>query len=165
MAAKITFNGQEYNSPDEMPPQVRQLYERAITSLEQKQPGAASSPKLNIKVTTNLRFKYNGQVYNSLDELPADVRPRYEKLVSQMDKDHDGVPDFLEGKASQPENASFNMNTGETFGPSAPIVPLTQTQSATAPDQSAKRMLVIAGAVIVLLLFALVILIGYIYFH
>jgi hypothetical protein len=27
--ATITFNGQEYNSPDAMPPEVRRLYERA----------------------------------------------------------------------------------------------------------------------------------------
>ena len=163
MDAKITFNGREYNSPDEMPPQVRQLYERAMANLAQKQPGAVSSPKVNIKVTTNMRFKYNGQVYNSLDELPPDVRPRYEKIMGQMDKDHDGIPDFIEGKGIQPENTSFNINTGETFGPSAPIVPLIQTQPAVTPNRSANQMLILTGVVIVLLLFTIGALIAYVY--
>ena len=162
MTTKITFNGQEYNSPDEMSQQVRQLYEQAMANLAQKQPGAASSPKVNIKITTNMRFKYNGQVYNSLDELPADVRPRYEKIMDQMDKDHDGIPDFMEGKAVKPENTSLNINSGETFGPSAPIVPPIQTQPAVTPDRSATRMLILAVVVIVLLLLALGILIAYV---
>lgn len=165
MTAKISFNGQEYNSPDEMPPQIRQLYQQAMANLAQNQPGKAVSPKVNIKISTNMRFKYNGQVYNSLDELPPDVRPKYEKIMNQMDKDHDGVPDFIEGKAPQPENTSININTDGTFGPSAPIVPLTPTQPSVAPSQSARQMLVIAGVVIVLLVLVLILLVSYIYLH
>ncbi len=164
MAARINFNGQEYNSPDEMPPQVRQLYERAIASLSQSQQGTLSSPKINIKVKTNLRFKYNGQIYNSLDELPPDVRDKYANIANQVDKDHDGVPDFLEGKGGAPLNLS-NANSSDAFVPSAPIAPLTPTSPVIASDRPATRLLIVAGAIIVLLLFAVIIMAGYIYLH
>ena len=164
MAARINFNGQEYNSPDKMPPQVRQLYERAIARLSQNQQGALSSPKINIKVKTNLRFKYNGQIYNSLDELPPDMRDKYANIANQVDEDHDGVPDFLEGKGDAPLNSS-NTNSGDAFAPSAPIAPLTPASPVISSDRPATRLLIVAGAIIVLLLFAVIIMASYIYLH
>jgi hypothetical protein len=164
MTARIVFNGQEYDNPDEMPPQVRKLYERAMENLPPNQQANLSSPKVNIRVTANLRFKYNGQIYNSLDELPPEVRPRYEKLASQMDKDRDGIPDFLEEKGDSAVAAASNVNAGG-FDPAAPIAPLTQINPVISPDSSLTRLLLIAGVIIALLLGAVILLVAYIYLH
>ena len=40
----------------------------------------------------------NGQTYNSVDEMPPDVRRQYEQVMSLMaDRNNNGVPDIMEG--------------------------------------------------------------------
>src|SRR5687768_14813285 len=49
----------------------------------------------------------NGQTYNSVDEMPPDVRRRYEQVMSMMaDKNNNGVPDIMEGDGG-------GMSTGD----------------------------------------------------
>ena len=49
------------------------------------------------------RITVNGQTYNSVDEMPPDVRQKYEQLMAKLkeDRDGNGVPDILEGKATR----------------------------------------------------------------
>jgi len=39
MSTRITINGQEYDSPEQMPPDVRQLYEQAMARAKAGGPG------------------------------------------------------------------------------------------------------------------------------
>lgn len=42
----------------------------------------------------------NGKAYNSVEEMPADVRAAYQKALEVLhDADGNGIPDFLEGKS------------------------------------------------------------------
>lgn len=44
---------------------------------------------------------YNGKTYASLEEMPPEVRKVYELTMGILaDNDHNGIPDFLEGKAA-----------------------------------------------------------------
>lgn len=53
-------------------------------------------------VTTTTRFTIGGKTYNSVDEMPADVRAQYEKVQAMFaDNDHNGIPDIAEGADSQ----------------------------------------------------------------
>ena len=53
-------------------------------------------PAFSTKFT---RISVNGQSYNSLEEMPPDVRKQYEEVMSKLaDADHNGIPDILEGK-------------------------------------------------------------------
>lgn len=46
------------------------------------------------------KFTFQGKEYNSIEELPPELRKAFEKLTKVFDdKDQNGVPDFLEGKA------------------------------------------------------------------
>jgi hypothetical protein len=60
---KITVNGVQYASLDEMPPDIRSLYEKAIAG--GLTPGQHTTTKITI----------NGQQYDSIDDVPAVMRP------------------------------------------------------------------------------------------
>ena len=100
--AKINFNGQEYDSPEAMPAEVRRLYEMANQMFADKdQDGTpdlfeslAGTQAASIQTS---QFVVDGKVYTSLDQLPADARRRYERAMDQLDTNRNGVPDLLEG--------------------------------------------------------------------
>ena len=58
LKSKIRYNGQEYSSPAELPPDVREAYEKALHQ------GKVVSRK----------FVVNGQSFGSEEEMPADIR-------------------------------------------------------------------------------------------
>ena len=58
LKSKIRYNGQEYSSPAELPPQVRQAYEKA----------------LHEGTVVTRKFVVNGQSFGSEQEMPDDVR-------------------------------------------------------------------------------------------
>jgi len=57
LKSKIRYNGQEYSSPSELPPEVRVAYEQALHS------GAVKK-----------KFVFNGEQFANEDAMPADVR-------------------------------------------------------------------------------------------
>ncbi len=41
---------------------------------------------------------FNGKTYNSVDEMPSDIRKAYEQVMSAFaDNNQNGMPDVLEG--------------------------------------------------------------------
>ena len=96
-STRIVVNGQEYHSLEEMPPEVRSLYERALQMAAEEDardiagPGgaAASSPPadtgshISVKqVVTSTKFVVNGKEYASIDEMPADVAGQVRAAVA-----------------------------------------------------------------------------------
>lgn len=85
MSTRIVFNGQEFHSLDDMPPEVRHLYDKAMAAL-------GKAPLGDIDETTPLLGKVlqvqhttitvNGTSYESVDAMPADVRRIYETAMS-----------------------------------------------------------------------------------
>lgn len=100
MIRKIRFNDTEYDTPADMPPAVRAAYEHALELARQGWAGSLQSSHINVQVSASVRFVHNGRVYDSVAELPPDVREKYEKAIDQVDKDHDGIPDLLEDKSA-----------------------------------------------------------------
>jgi len=127
---KIKINGKEYNNLEEMPADVRSLYEKALASR-----GSTSS---NVQFKTNSKITFNGQTFNSLDEMPEDVRRIYESVMAAVDKDGDGIPDSLQA------------DSGATMEPSAPFLPV-QSQ-VTAPSKVNSRIIIIGLLVLLVLL-------------
>ena len=89
--SKITINGQHYDSPEAMPPDVRRTYEDAMRALR---PALASGPSggstrvvtghagpLGGSVVVNRVVTVNDRTYGSLDELPTEARKMYEAAV------------------------------------------------------------------------------------
>jgi hypothetical protein len=149
--AKISFNGQEYDSPEAMPAEVRQLYQLALGMLADKDQdgmpdlfagmaGAASSTSVQAS-----QFIVDGKAYGSLDELPAEARKKYEQAFGQFDANRNGIPDLL-------ESAPF---AGVAPAPKQPSSPAYQEPRVTvigdAPPTSRTVLLIVAGLAIILL--------------
>jgi len=72
---KITVNGREYDSIEQMPPDVLQDYLQAMEAVRE---GRASNAPTGTIVSESII--YNGQEYKSRDELPSEARA----LLAQM---------------------------------------------------------------------------------
>lgn len=90
MSEKIVFNGREYDGVDAMPAEVRRQYE-AVLSLVREQSGGKLASLLEsgaarkiLKVTTTVhrRIVVNGKEFQSVDEMPAEVRAAYEQALA-----------------------------------------------------------------------------------
>jgi hypothetical protein len=89
MIGKITVNGREYGSIEEMPPDVREQYRRAMSLLADRDgngvPDVLDGGKVNISsatgegavtsfVRTTERYVINGHEYDRLEDIPAEMR-------------------------------------------------------------------------------------------
>jgi len=66
LKTKIKYNGQEYSSVEELPPEARSAYEKAI---------AAESATISTKIV------FNGREYASPEQMPAAERQLYEDAM------------------------------------------------------------------------------------
>jgi hypothetical protein len=155
----ISVNGKNYDRVEDMPPEARQAYQRALGMLADKNqngtpdvleaglPAVPAAPAGKIKLTTHVRFTtaqkivFNGQVYHSVDEMPAEARQAYQQALGTLDADQNGVPDILEGDHPP---ASFSTRP-ITATPIIPAVPSDQCGDG-------QRLRRIAATVVVLLL-------------
>jgi hypothetical protein len=130
--AKIVFNGQEYDSPEQMPPAVRQIYELTSRMLDDRDgdgvpdimqgPGSTSSST----IVHASQFVVDGTVYASLDDMPADVRHRYTQALERFDADGDGVPDLL--APVRPTQQTALTGTERLSGPEVTVIGETSAQ-------------------------------------
>lgn len=169
MNQKILFNGQEYNRVEDMPADVRQLYEQMMgmfadknqdgipDMFQQGKAGQVVQTPMNVSATQMIVV--DGQVYHSVADLPPDVRGRYEAKMAEVDKNQDGVPDVLEGFL-QGGMAPQTTSTGwQTAVPS----PQPDTPHVTVTDSSSNNMVMIGAAVIFFLLLVIAALVFYIF--
>jgi hypothetical protein len=76
----FTVNGKSYSSPEEMPPEVRALYERAL------QMQRTGQLKADVKPEIKASFLINGKEAGSLQGLPFPVRWFFSALISREAK-------------------------------------------------------------------------------
>jgi hypothetical protein len=106
--AKIIFNGQEYDSVEAMPAEVRQLYQMASAMFADQDQDGVPDMFENLTGATSgtvhqtMQFIVDGKSYASLDELPAEARQKYEQAIGRMDANRDGVPDVFAGGVFSP---------------------------------------------------------------
>lgn len=151
----IVIDGQTYNNVSEMPPEVRARYEQAMRSLgDEDRDGmpdvftaAAPAPVMS----SGMKFVVDGREYNSIDDLPPEARAKYEQAMGILDKNQDGMPDFLEGMLGK-----ALLTPAQPGAPAAPTprpaLRIPQSASPTiAPETSNGWTLVIAGGLLLLL--------------
>jgi hypothetical protein len=69
---KITVNGKEYSSIDQLPEDIRRVYEEAM-----------KHGKMQVNVnSSSFKISFNGKEYGSLDEMPENERSIYEKAMA-----------------------------------------------------------------------------------
>lgn len=71
---KIVVNGNTYESPEQMPPDVRALYDKAMAQ-ETAHPGVI---KRSGKVT------FNGTEYENPDQMPPEIRQLYDDALKAL---------------------------------------------------------------------------------
>lgn len=69
LKSKIRYNGQEYSSPADLPPDVRRAYEKA----------------LHEGTNISKRYVVNGQSFANEDDMPADVRKLCDDVMSVIE--------------------------------------------------------------------------------
>lgn len=177
----IVIDGKTYKSVDEMPPDIRAKYEEAMRALDrdrngmpdmfdQANPfedknkdgmpdsleGLASLHGSVPNVMSSSKILVNGQLYNGLDQLPPEIRAQYEQAMNAMDKNRNGIPDFVEGMfnvsaqtVSTPSNDSpISIRTSSSQPASRPP---TISGSTIEPEPSGGWVLALAGVALVIM--------------
>jgi hypothetical protein len=132
---KIRVNGQEYSSVDEMPPEIRQAFERAMAG----QTGATTTTK-------TFKVVFNGQEYNGLDQMPAAVRQLYETAMAAVEQKGDAIPNLVGGSGQATAQPSW-QSSGSTPSIPAPIL----GSAGTRAESTGPRFMIAVGAVLLLL--------------
>ena len=146
METKILFNGQEYNSVDEMPVEVRYAYQEVLEVLEDKDKNGVpdilehGAQAGKARVVVNTRYKVNGQEYENKDDLPADVQEALVKL--NVDKGASRMP-----PTPNPMPVIPSPSAEIWPPPSQPIIPPTQNVAKTTD----RRFYVALGVIVLLL--------------
>jgi hypothetical protein len=170
---RIVIDGKVYNSVDEMPEDVRQQYEKAMSALKDqngnKIPDAFENNNMLADNNRNgipdiientpgapifanaMKILVDGKEFNSLDDLPPEARLKYEKAMGMLDKNQNGIPDFVEGMMSAQQSAAPVSTAFES--PAAPAIsptsmPVTPTIT---PDTSNGWMLALLGVVLLMM--------------
>jgi hypothetical protein len=171
----IVIDGKTYKSVDEMPPDIRAKYEEAMQGLDRDRNGMpdmldgmnpfedknndgtpdsfeglatfqASVPNM----LSSSKILVNGQLYDGLDQLPPEIRAQYEQAMSAMDKNRNGIPDFVEGMLNLPaqvmNSSSNSVPVGIGTPTSHPTSPKpTIATSTIEPESSGGWMLALIG--------------------
>jgi len=154
---RIVIDGKTYNSVDDMPEEVRRGYEEAMRGTNQAYPAQGGVESLAnlfadadhngvpdimekgqvINLTGGMKFVVNGQTYDNLEALPPEARAKYEQAMGTMDRNQNGMPDFLEGRMNGSAQSSTEQPVFNPADPPRPASRLFPPASPTiAPDTS-----------------------------
>jgi len=89
LKSKIRYNGQEYSSPAELPPEVRAAYEKAVRGRTAGYDGAVKK-----------RFVFNGEQFANEDAMPADIRKLCDDVMGVIE--NNGEVTIPNGERSEP---------------------------------------------------------------
>ena len=163
----IVIDGKTYKSVEEMPEDVRRNYESALSQLADNDrngipdalenlvsltdqnkdglPDAFKGLSSNI-IASSTKIIANGTEYNSLDELPPDIRAKYEQAMGRLDSNRNGVPDLFEGMMNTPSQTS-NMDQGQALSTPRAPTPISASPNIE-PEATNRWMLALFGLVL-----------------
>lgn len=93
MATRITVNGVGYDSVEAMPAEVRRVYEQALARMPELAARTGGAVRetiegggsgLESRTVVRQKFIVNGNEYESLDAMPADVREQYQLAMRKL---------------------------------------------------------------------------------
>jgi hypothetical protein len=108
--------------------------------------GAASFQDPTTNVVNATKIVVNGQVFDGLDQLPPEVRAKYEQAMGAMDANKNGIPDFVEGMlgtSNQTNNVATNFGTSSP--PRSRSIPV---GSSIEPESSGGWVLAVTGIIL-----------------
>ena len=162
----IVIDGKTYKSVNDMPEDVRLKYEQAMSSLKdqvqnQTPAGFESGNPLGDKnnngmpdvienmfgasgIMSSMKVIVDGKEVNSIDSLPPDARAKYDRAMSGLDANKNGVPDFMEEMIGTPQQTSSVSTSFEAATPTPRSQPPIDSPTIT-PDTSNGWMLALLG--------------------
>ena len=164
----IVIDGKTYNSVDDMPPDIRRKYETALGALDKNRDGTPDMLEninamfedknrdgmpdafdgLTGNVVSATKIIADGREYNSMEELPPEVRAKLSQAMGKLDANQNGVPDFLEGTLTPSAPAANVDAVFETPAPRrTPPVPAPVIE----PESTSGWALAFAGLFVLLL--------------
>ena len=150
----IVIDGKTYKSVDEMPEDVRRNYALAMNSLKAENgnliPDAfenmniladkdkdgipdAFEGVMSTNIVSTTKIIADGKEYDSLDELPPDVRAKYDQAMGSLDANRNGLPDFFEGMMN---NANQAHDAEQSHAMATSRVPTPISSSSTIEPES-----------------------------
>jgi hypothetical protein len=98
MAKGIVINGVNYQSFDEVPPDVRERFQEMLSKFADEDlngiPDIFEDDELNTFVfSSDSQIIINDNEYTSVEQLPLFVRQAFAKVMQLADQDGDGLPD------------------------------------------------------------------------
>ena len=177
----VVIDGKTYKSVDEMPPDIRAKYEEAMRGLDRDRngmpdmldranpledknqdgipdafAGLASFQGATPQVVSSSKVLVNGQVYDGLDQLPPEIRAQYEQALGAMDKNRNGIPDFVEGMIGAAVQTQPTTTTSDSDHPDHSFFDTSKdrpkiVRPAIEPESSGGWMLALAGIALVMM--------------
>lgn len=134
---QIIFNGKTYNSPEEIPANEHQAYEQMFQILTDKNGNGIpdfleGDIAKNVMTAFTNAVNYDGKVYNSLDELPVDVREKIQDAFSKLKQ---------LGVIGMNQPAQETQAFEPAFQASKPLIP----QEPAIQEEGGKRWMLILG--------------------
>lgn len=166
----IVIDGKTYHSLDEMPPDIRKKYEQAMSSLGDANsnlipdafetmnifadkdkdgvPDVLENLTAGHAAVSSMKIIVDGKELDGLENLPPEVRAKFEEAMGKLDTNRNGIPDAAEGMINTANQnvMSASSTTRESPRRAAPL-PVSPTIT---PDTSNGLMLVLAGLFIFL---------------
>jgi hypothetical protein len=137
MTIRITFNGKEYPSVEDMPEEVRQAYHQALAQLaDANQIGAADRNVIAIRSSS---ITVSGQTYGDVGDLPEEVRRLYEQAMASVTQDPNSGPAELRALISGQEGPPGSAGTDR------PDLLQAEDESALVPPYGRRRMVTELG--------------------
>jgi len=122
MNQKIVFNGNTYDSLDQMPPMERQAYEALMGAFADKDgngtPDLLEGGTIMNVQSSQSRIFFEGKLYKSVEELPPEAQTRYRATMGRLDADGNGIPDLVEERLGM--RAIAGSDTGSEHSGSLP---------------------------------------------
>jgi hypothetical protein len=91
MSGKIMVNGKEYDSVDDMPAEVRSVYQSMSGMLADADHNGVpdilegkGNPAAVVTAHLNFHIVHDGKVYTNVSELPPDLQEKYEKAIEKL---------------------------------------------------------------------------------
>ena len=140
---KIRVNGQDYANVDDMPPEVRQAYERALATMAGDTHGGlldmlGKGLRANAQAASNAKVIFNGQEYPSVEQMPANVRHLYQAVIATIEN----------GETSKETGRSVQgVPQGSGSSGSFPTLP---TPSSVRLESTNWRLVLVAAAILLL---------------
>jgi hypothetical protein len=104
MAPTIIFNGTAYNSLEEMPPEVRQAYEKTQGMFADKDQNGVPDMFENQGAGQAASFnavQFGGQTFTDPSQMPPEAREAYEKAMKRLaERFPNGLPDFFKNNSA-----------------------------------------------------------------